>query len=156
MTKLLMTLAITAALMVAGCQPAGSLAEQMMSQVELEQQATELPQPQLGTMCGVTPVHIFINLHNMLLMGNADITWVDLSAKERTRFLKAFNASPPVSSLTGDNVRIYKKPDTGNFFLAITDGPCVITGHEVSGALVAHWYRGNKIPTVKKPPSKGI
>ena len=153
---LTMTLAITSALMLASCQPASSPAELMMNRAELDRQTTELPQPQPGVICGETPVHVFINLHNILLMSNADITWVDLSAKERTRFLRAFNASPPVSNLTGDNVRIYKKADTGNFFLAITDGPCVVTGSEVSGALVAHWYRGNKIPTVKKPPSKGI
>jgi hypothetical protein len=151
-----MTLAITAALVVAGCQPPGSPAEQMMSQVELEQQESELPQPEPGVMCGETPVHFFANLHNVLVMSNADITWVDLSAEERARFLKAFNASPPVSNLGGDGVRIYKKSDTKKFFLAITDGPCVISGSEVSARLVAHWYRGNKIPTVKKPLSKGI
>ena len=146
-----MTLAITAALVVAGCQPPISPATQMMSQVELEQQELELGSP----TCGETPVHFRKYLHNVLVMANPKITWVDLSAEERERFLKAFNASPPTSSLDGDNVRIYKKDGTKSFFLAITKGPCVVTGHEVSAQLLHHWFKGKEIPTVKTP-SKGI
>ena len=123
-----------------------------MSQVELEQQEIELSAQKA---CGETPVHFRKYLHNVLVMANPNITWVDLSDEERARFLKAFNASPPTSNLDADNVRIYKKADTKTFFLAITKGLCVVTGHEVSAKLIAHWLKGKKIPTAKLP-QKGI
>ena len=145
--SLTMTLAMT--LCLAACQQV-TPADMMMSNIELEQQEIELSQP----VCGETPVHFRKYLHNVLVMSNPKITWVDLSDEERARFLKAFNASPPVSNLDGDNVRIYKKADTKTFFLAITKGPCVVTGHEVSAQLIAFWFRDKKLPTVKK--EKGI
>ena len=146
--------AAVALMVIAACQPA-TPAEMMMSQVELEQQEMELPQPVPGVICGDTPAHFFPHLHNILLLGTPDITWVDLSAEERVRFLKAFNASPPASNLAGDNVRIYQKDDVKKMFLVITEGPCVLSAAEVSAFLIAHWFRGKEIPVVK-PPSKGI
>lgn len=77
-----------------------------------------------------------------ITQAEALVTYRELTAEERARFLKAWNESPPAGGFLYDTVGYFDAPGHRNVLVLFIERGCIWTHHEVPRAVFLLNIRG--------------
>lgn len=101
--------------------------------------------PQTAVKCGPYASHYVAGIHAMVMASHPNASFHTLEGEEKSSFINGFNATPPVSNIPFDLVRIYTRPNSPNPLIIIGAKGCVLKATEVPTWVFRMWLKGSPI-----------
>jgi len=101
--------------------------------------------PQTAVKCGPYASRYVAGIHAMVMASHPNASSHDLEGEEKTSFIEGFNATPPVSYIPFDLVRIYTRPGSSNPLVLLGSKGCVLKATEVPTRVIRMWLKGSPV-----------